>query len=144
MNARATLRARRAGGARTGAPGREDWSGNTTAAVAAATTDEVLDLLGTTVDGLTSHEALRRIGMVGPNTVRTQRTRWWIVLGRQLHSALFLLLIVTATLSYFLGSKSDAVIIAVILSISIGLGFVNEFRAELAAEALHTQRSWCS
>jgi Mg2+-importing ATPase len=115
------------------------WSRTDAADVAALTPGAVLARLETTVDGLTSHEALSRTGLVGPNTVRTQHTRWWVVLGRQLHSALFLLLIVTAALSFFVGSKSDAVIIGVILAISIGLGFVNEFRAELAAEALHTQ-----
>ena len=115
------------------------WSRTTAGEVASLAPGAALARLETTVDGLSSHEALRRTELVGPNTVRTQRTRWWVVLGRQLHSALFLLLVVTAALSFFVGSRSDALIIGVILAISIGLGFVNEFRAELAAEALHTQ-----
>ena len=41
--------------------------------------------------------------------------------------------------SYFVGEKSDAVIIGVIVALSVGLGFVNEYRAERAAEALHDQ-----
>ncbi|HEY8282328.1 MAG TPA: magnesium-translocating P-type ATPase, partial [Leifsonia sp.] len=37
----------------------------------------------------------------------------------------------------FVGQGVEALIIAVILLISVGLGFVNEFRAERAADALH-------
>ena len=71
--------------------------------------------------------------------IAVRRVRVWEVLGRQLRSALLLLLVVTATLSFFVGDRTDAVIIGVILVASIGLGFVNEYRAELAAQALHTQ-----
>jgi Mg2+-importing ATPase len=39
--------------------------------------------------------------------------------------------------SFFVGDRTDAVIIGVILALSVLLGFVNEFRAERAAEALH-------
>jgi Mg2+-importing ATPase len=50
-----------------------------------------------------------------------------------------ILLAVTAAASYFLGDHTDAVIIGVILAASVGLGFVNEYRAEKAAAALHSQ-----
>ncbi len=61
------------------------------------------------------------------------------VLWHQLRSPLLVLLLVAAFASYFLGERSDAVIIAVIVGLSVGLGFVNEYRAEKAAEALHDQ-----
>jgi Mg2+-importing ATPase len=61
------------------------------------------------------------------------------VLGRQLRSPLLLLLGVTAGVSFFVGDQKDAVIIGTILGGSILLGFVNEYRAERAAEALHSQ-----
>ncbi len=67
------------------------------------------------------------------------RARVWTVLGRQLRSPLLLLLLVTASLSFFLGDRADALIIGGILVLSIGLGFFNEYRAELAAEDLHSQ-----
>ncbi|MHB8682169.1 MAG: magnesium-translocating P-type ATPase [Acidimicrobiales bacterium] len=89
--------------------------------------------------GLGIEEAARRLTIGGPNAVLTHRLRWWVVLGRQLRSALLLLLLVTATISFFVGDRSDALIISVILLLSVGLGFVNEYRAQLAAEALHTQ-----
>ena len=43
----------------------------------------------------------------------------------------------TAIVSYFLGDSMQAIIIGVILAASIGLGFVNEYRAEQAAADLH-------
>jgi P-type Mg2+ transporter len=45
---------------------------------------------------------------------------------------------VTALASAFLGQASDAVIIGVILAASVGLGFVNEYKAAKTVEALHS------
>jgi Mg2+-importing ATPase len=61
------------------------------------------------------------------------------VLARQLRSPLLLLLAVTAFLSYLVGERSDAIIIGLILSASVSLGFTNEYRAALAAEALKSR-----
>ncbi len=61
------------------------------------------------------------------------------MLWHQLRSPLLALLAVAAIASYFVGERSDAVIIGIILALSVGMGFVNEYRAERAAEALHSQ-----
>ena len=100
---------------------------------------EVLKRLAVGDDGLASAEVARRRAQVGPNIIATHRTSAWAVLIRQMRSPLLLLLVVTATLSFFLGDRTDSVIIGAILTVSIGLGFVNEYRAELASQALHTQ-----
>lgn len=63
------------------------------------------------------------------------RPRLWLVLWHQLRSPLLGLLLTAAVASYFVGERSDAVIIDVIVALSVGLGFVNEYRAEKAAEA---------
>ena len=60
------------------------------------------------------------------------------MLLHQLGSPLLGLLVVAAVASYAVGEQSGAVIIVVIVGLSVGLRFVNEFRAEKAAEALHT------
>ena len=123
------------------AGGAAEALGDTLDITAAAALDgaAVLDRMGSTADGLSVDEAERRLAALGANAVRSHRARFLPVLGRQLRSPLLALLLVTATASYFVGERSDAVIIALILSASVGLGLVNEYRAEKAAEALHSQ-----
>jgi len=106
---------------------------------AAQSGDAVLAAVGSRREGLSSAEAAKRLALVGPNVLRAHRARPWRVLGRQLRSPILILLFVTAGVSVFLGESANAVIIGVILTASIGLGFANEFRAERAADALHDQ-----
>jgi len=110
----------------------------TAVAAAALPARSVLDRLGTGLGGLPEDEAKRRLRTTGPNAVRSHRARAWPVLARQLRSPLLVLLAVTALASAFVGQGSDAVIIGVILLASVGLGFGNEYKAEKAAEALHS------
>ena len=101
---------------------------------------DVLRQLGVTADsGLSSAEVALRQARWGPNAVSSHRARLWPVLWHQLRSPLLGLLLTAAVASYFVGERSDAVIIGVIVALSVGLGFVNEYRAEKAAEALHDQ-----
>ncbi|MDQ0092411.1 magnesium-translocating P-type ATPase [Paeniglutamicibacter psychrophenolicus] len=100
-------------------------------------TERVLLDLDTTKVGLGEPEAARRLAVVGPNALRTHKAQPGAVLWRQLRSPILRLLLATAGLSVFLGDITNSVVIAVILAVSIGLGFSSEFRAERAAEALH-------
>jgi Mg2+-importing ATPase len=52
-----------------------------------------------------------------------------------------LLLIVTAAVSVFFGDVANSIVIGVILILSVGLGFFNDYRAERAAEDLHSRVS---
>jgi Mg2+-importing ATPase len=107
-------------------------------AAAAESPDAVLAALD--VDdrmGLSAAEAARRLTHYGANVVSSHRTRVWAVLWRQVRSPLLALLVTAAVISFFVGEHSDAVIIGVIVALSVGLGFGNEYRAERAAEALH-------
>ncbi len=114
-----------------------DSAAPTAKQVAGAPVEQVLGWLGSSAAGLSSAEAAARLARHGPNAVRTHHVNALAVLGRQLRSAVLVLLAGTAIVSYFLGDSMQAVIIFVILAASIGLGFVNEYRAEHAAAELH-------
>ena len=101
---------------------------------------DVLRALGATPDfGLSEDEVVRRQARYGPNAVSSHRARLLPVLWHQLRSPLLGLLLAAALASYFVGEqrrrghhrgdrrrcRSDS-------------GFVNEYRAEKAAEALHS------
>jgi Mg2+-importing ATPase len=109
------------------------------AAAASLPVDRALGRLGTSEDGLPAAEAANRLLRYGPNAVISHRTRFLLVLWHQLRSALLGLLLAAALASYFVGERSDAIIIGIIVALSVGLGFVNEYRAEKAAEALHSR-----
>lgn len=108
----------------------------TAAEAAALRADDVLARLGSGTTGLPEDQAARRLRAVGPNAVRSHRVHALSVLASQLRSPLLILLAVTALASAFLGQVSDAVIIGVILAASVGLGYVNEYKAAKTAEAL--------
>ena len=99
--------------------------------------DDVLHRLGSADSGLSGGEAADRLRRSGPNVVRTHRVTALGVLWKQLRNPLLLLLLVAALVSGLTGDVTDAGIIAVIVALSVGLGFVNEYRAAAAVQALH-------
>ncbi|OZB85976.1 MAG: magnesium-translocating P-type ATPase [Microbacterium sp. 13-71-7] len=98
---------------------------------------QVLAECGSIESGLSPDDARERLSRQGPNAIRSRRARPWRVLGRQLRSPIVLMLFGTAIVAGFVGDATDAVVIGAILLLSVGLGFVNEFRAERAADAMH-------
>ena len=107
------------------------------ATAAALTGDEVLERLHTTASGLSEAEASRRFEANGPNVVRTRKVTAASVLWAQLRNPLLLLLIGAAGVSAFTADVTDAVIIGVIVALSVGLGFINEYHAAQAVQSLH-------
>ncbi|WP_174776954.1 magnesium-translocating P-type ATPase [Cryobacterium algoritolerans] len=109
------------------------------AGAASRRAEDVLHDLGSSAPGLSAADAAGRLIVNGPNAVRTHKAGVWSVMWRQLRSPILILLIITAGLSLFLGDVTNSIVIGVILLASVGLGFSNEYRAELAAEALHSR-----
>ena len=66
------------------------------------------------------------------------------VLVGQLRSPFLLLLLATAVASAFFGERTDAIIIFLISGLSVGLGFVSEYRSARAVEALRASCRSCS
>jgi Mg2+-importing ATPase len=97
----------------------------------------VLGRLAVDRTGLSTAEAARRRQVFGPNALRVVRVTAFGVLVRQLHNPLLLLLLAAAGVSGLTGDPTGAAIIAVIVLLSVGLGFVNEYRAANAVAALH-------
>lgn len=115
-------------------------TGGGVVAAGAMPVDAVLDDLDVRAEeGLSSARAADRQQRYGVNAVVSHKARLWPVLWRQLKSPLLGLLLAAAVASYFVGERSGALIIGAIVALSVGLGFVNEYRAEKAAEALHSQ-----
>jgi P-type Mg2+ transporter len=115
------------------------WRSLPLKAAATMDCDAVLAELGSTPEGLSADEAGRRLAQVGPNALRSHGARPLAVLARQFRSPLLILLIGTALVSGFVGETTNAVIILSIVGLSVGLGFVNEYRSERAVEELHSQ-----
>ena len=101
----------------------------------------VLAGLHTGPAGLTPAEAAARLAACGPNAVRSHKASALGLLLRQVRSPILLLLIATALLSFFVGDTANATIIGIILVLSVGLGFFNEYRAERTAQSLHSRVS---
>lgn len=87
--------------------------------------------------GLTSEEAAKRLQQYGPNAFETVgHTAWYRVLFRQFTDVLIIILLVAAGVSFAIGEVVDAVTILIIVVLNGALGFVQEWRAEKAMEAL--------
>ena len=92
-------------------------------------------------EGLSDEEAAGRLVQHGANQFGSNRVTAWSVLARQLRNPLLALLLVAALLSAFVDQYSDAVVIALIASASVGLGFVDEYRTERSVASLRQRIS---
>jgi P-type Ca2+ transporter type 2C len=88
--------------------------------------------------GLTTVEALRRLGDYGPNEIPHEEPEplWLRFLG-QFKEPLILLLLASAGASILVGNMDDAVSITVAVTIVVSVGFAQEYRSEKSIEALN-------
>lgn len=102
-----------------------------------ASVDEVLRDLTTSLSGLSSDEASRRLQQYGPNEIETAPAiSPFKILLRQFRDFFIYLLIVAALITFFLGEYTDFILIAVVIVVNGLMGFYQEFKAEKTLERL--------
>ncbi|MEA3501167.1 MAG: HAD-IC family P-type ATPase, partial [Actinomycetota bacterium] len=110
---------------------------NTTIPFHVLTIDESLRVLDASPLGLATTEAARRLATIGPNELEEpERTSPWTLLASQFRNVLIVILLIAVALSAALGHGIEAIIIGIIVVFAALLGFVQEYRAERAIEAL--------
>jgi Ca2+-transporting ATPase len=98
---------------------------------------QTFDKLRSSARGLTVAEAERRLTEYGPNQLQAAaRISPWMILLEQVKNVLIIILLFATALSALLGHGVEAIAITVIVLFAVILGFVQEYRAERAIEAL--------
>jgi Ca2+-transporting ATPase len=99
--------------------------------------DDVLSHLSSTAHGLAEVEVEHRLALHGPNELEAVvRASPWAILLEQFKDVLIIILLIATAISAFLGHGVEAIAIAVIVLFAVLLGFIQEYRAERAIEAL--------
>ncbi len=99
--------------------------------------EKVLQLTGSSESGLSTAEVERRATEYGPNEISGARKKPAIFLFlNQFKDFMILVLIAAAIISGLIGDLTDTVVIITIIILNAIVGFIQEFRAERAIEAL--------
>jgi len=107
------------------------------AAVSQLETSEVFTRMKTTPAGLDEDEATRRFAESGPNVVATGKHRGWLWrLFIATRNPLVILLIVLATISFATDDMDGGTVMTLMVILGVLLRFVQEARADAAAEKL--------
>ncbi|MFQ5795375.1 MAG: calcium-transporting P-type ATPase, PMR1-type [Candidatus Bipolaricaulia bacterium] len=98
---------------------------------------QLLKYLNSGEEGLSAEEAARRLDEYGPNELRGEAgsNPLKLLLG-QFRNFLIILLLIAVLVSFLIGEALDAGVILAIVIASVALGFIQEYRAERAIEAL--------
>ncbi len=98
---------------------------------------EVLGSLKTSKQGLTEEESADRLGKYGTNEIKkTKGISPFKIFVRQFTSFITIILLIAIAISLLMGEKLDAIVISIIVVLNGLFGFVQEYKAEKAIEAL--------
>lgn len=99
--------------------------------------DEIIATLQTTTAGLPGHVAKDRLVQYGPNALKEKKKKpAWLMFLLQFKDFMILVLIAASIISGIVGDITDTLIILVIVLLNAIIGFIQEYRAEKAMEAL--------
>lgn len=100
-------------------------------------TEKALQQLGSRSTGLTDAEVQQQQNIHGKNELTAKKkVSALVIFFRQFLDVMILVLAVAAVISIFIGEVSDTIVIIVIVILNAVIGFVQEYRAEKAIEAL--------
>ena len=99
---------------------------------------DVLNELGTDINrGLTEKEIEKRLNEYGYNELKKEeRASTLTLFVNQFKNALIIILLIATALSFMVGEAVDSIFILVIVIFCAVLGFIQEYRAERALDAL--------
>jgi len=88
-------------------------------------------------EGLSTDEAEKRLQETGPNEIdEAKKIPAWLLFVHQFKDFMILVLVAAAIVSGLLGDLTDTIVIGAIVILNAVVGFVQEYRAEKAMEAL--------
>ncbi|MGH8783846.1 MAG: cation-translocating P-type ATPase [Cupriavidus necator] len=103
----------------------------------ASSVEQAFELLASSPEGLTGADAHERLRVHGPNRLRPRgRESWLLILLRQLNNPLVYVLLAAATLAVLMGKVTDGFVVLAVVVLNTLIGFVQEFRASKAIDAL--------
>lgn len=104
--------------------------------------EKVLELTGTSTKGLGQQEVLVRQARYGPNQLEEKKKKpAWRIFLNQFMDFMIVVLMAAAIVSGFIGDITDTTIILIIVLLNAIVGFIQEYRAEQAMEALKKMAS---
>ncbi len=107
---------------------------------------KTMELTGSSVNGLSQDDAALKLIEYGPNELQEKKKKTpWLIFFNQFTDFMILILIAAAVIAGFAGDLTDTLIILVIVILNALVGFLQEYKAEKAMDALkkiaalHTQ-----
>ncbi|MXV38150.1 calcium-translocating P-type ATPase, PMCA-type [Flavobacteriaceae bacterium Ap0902] len=107
-----------------------------------STIQEIKDSYETSEKGLSSSTAKRRLDKNGKNElVEKKRKSLWMIFLDQFKDLMIVILLAAAIISTLVGDMKDSIVILLIVILNAIIGFIQEYRAENAMEALKKMSS---
>lgn len=109
------------------------------------TIQQSIQITGSDSEGLSSGEAQLRLAEKGPNELLQKKpVPAWVFFIRQFKDFMIVILLAAAVISGVVGDLADTLIILLIVFLNAIIGFIQEYKAERAMEALKQMAAlWC-